>query len=703
MFSVVITEKGGAQRRTEFDKTEVTIGRVQGNDIILPKGNVSKRHSRIVLKDNRFIVVDLKSTNGTYVNGRKITSPLVVKSGDKIYIGDFILTLEEQGAAGAVAPSPAAPAPMGPPGMGGPPPMGAPMSGPPPMGPPGMGGPPPMSGPPPMGGPMSGPPPMGMGGPPPMGMGGPPVSQTLGGPGPMGPPPMAAPMGPPPMAAPPPMSAPPMGDAPPLPSPQRPPSMRPPSLSPRPSPAQGHPSPGGAPPPLPGPTPSRAPDPVEPPAMPPGADRFKLDEEPADADETMAPSPRLVAAAARPRVDPPPPAPARVDPPPPARVEAPAPVRVEAPAPVRVEAPRVEVPAAREPSRVEAPRVDRGTERPPETGRTDHRHTESARIHTGDVRFEARAIDPGALGPFESLLEEVGVLEIVAEGPGRILVDRGTGLVPAGKSFANEAALAGAAARLFADAGSRLEVGRAVQEATLADGTHVLAVLPPFAVGGPFVEVRRLGRPTVPGETLVSQGMLSNDMLSTLRSAIAVRRNIIVVGPTDAGVAPLIGALTAMIHEEERIACVEASPELALPSDRAMRFQAGGEDLSQLITRVAMFRSDRLVIDGVTGAHVRAALVALASKSGGGILGVRTQSSGAELEHLAALAALSGGKDGAAALVAAASHVIVRMGRSTDGVRRIESIAELQGDGLTALFEHDDGGFASTGTRPSFG
>lgn len=94
MFNVVITEKGGAERRVEFEKGEVTIGRVQGNDIILPKGNVSKRHSRIVLKDGRFIVVDLKSTNGTYVNGRKITSPLVVKSGDKIYIGDFVLTID---------------------------------------------------------------------------------------------------------------------------------------------------------------------------------------------------------------------------------------------------------------------------------------------------------------------------------------------------------------------------------------------------------------------------------------------------------------------------------------------------------------------------------------------------------------------------------------------------------------------------------
>lgn len=100
MFTVVITEKTGGEKRLTFGEPEVTIGRVPGNDVVLPKGNVSKRHSRIVLRDNRFIVVDLKSTNGTYVNGRKITSPLVVKSGDKIYIGDFVLTLEG-GEAGA--------------------------------------------------------------------------------------------------------------------------------------------------------------------------------------------------------------------------------------------------------------------------------------------------------------------------------------------------------------------------------------------------------------------------------------------------------------------------------------------------------------------------------------------------------------------------------------------------------------------------
>ncbi len=94
IFSVIISEKGGAERREPFERTEVNVGRVQGNDLMLPKGNVSKRHARLLFRDGRFIVTDLKSTNGTYVNGRKITQATIVREGDKIYVGDFVLRIE---------------------------------------------------------------------------------------------------------------------------------------------------------------------------------------------------------------------------------------------------------------------------------------------------------------------------------------------------------------------------------------------------------------------------------------------------------------------------------------------------------------------------------------------------------------------------------------------------------------------------------
>ena len=94
MFTIVISEKGGAERRETFDKNEISVGRVQGNDLMLPKGNVSKHHARLLFRDGRFIVTDLKSTNGTYVNGRKISQATIVREGDKIYIGDFVLRVE---------------------------------------------------------------------------------------------------------------------------------------------------------------------------------------------------------------------------------------------------------------------------------------------------------------------------------------------------------------------------------------------------------------------------------------------------------------------------------------------------------------------------------------------------------------------------------------------------------------------------------
>jgi pilus assembly protein CpaF len=97
VFSIVISEKGGAERRETFEQNEVTVGRVQGNDLMLPKGNVSKRHCRLEQQNGRFVVSDQESTNGTYVNRRRITQSTVVREGDRIYVGDFILRIEQAG------------------------------------------------------------------------------------------------------------------------------------------------------------------------------------------------------------------------------------------------------------------------------------------------------------------------------------------------------------------------------------------------------------------------------------------------------------------------------------------------------------------------------------------------------------------------------------------------------------------------------
>ena len=99
MFTVIVAEKGGGQRRLEFDEDVITIGRVQGNQIVLPRGNVSKQHARLEYRGGEFRLTDLNSTNGTYINGRRIAETALVVPGDKVYIGEFIVGFETSGAA----------------------------------------------------------------------------------------------------------------------------------------------------------------------------------------------------------------------------------------------------------------------------------------------------------------------------------------------------------------------------------------------------------------------------------------------------------------------------------------------------------------------------------------------------------------------------------------------------------------------------
>ena len=106
MIKLTLTEKSGEPKLLTFDKDEITIGRVSGNDIVLAKGNVSKRHSRFTVKSpGQIEVADLKSTNGTYVNGRKIGSPMLLSASDRVYVGDFLISIDVgSGAAGGEFP-----------------------------------------------------------------------------------------------------------------------------------------------------------------------------------------------------------------------------------------------------------------------------------------------------------------------------------------------------------------------------------------------------------------------------------------------------------------------------------------------------------------------------------------------------------------------------------------------------------------------
>ncbi len=94
MFTLIIRERSGEERREFFDEQEVLVGRIPGNDLVLRAGNVSRQHARFTYRDARLIVSDLGSANGTYVNGRRIRHPTILRDGDEVWIGDFYLRVE---------------------------------------------------------------------------------------------------------------------------------------------------------------------------------------------------------------------------------------------------------------------------------------------------------------------------------------------------------------------------------------------------------------------------------------------------------------------------------------------------------------------------------------------------------------------------------------------------------------------------------
>jgi pilus assembly protein CpaF len=310
-----------------------------------------------------------------------------------------------------------------------------------------------------------------------------------------------------------------------------------------------------------------------------------------------------------------------------------------------------------------------------------------------------------ALGALGGLLGDHSAREILVQGPDTILVDRGQGLAPFEGYFSSAEALAVIVGRLVTMSGVYFDRQKAMQEGTLPTGVHFLAVLPPVAIGGPMVELRRTLRPGLTGDQLVSRGMLSNEIFELLRRAYQARRNIVVVGGADAGVGQLCSALANLASDGERVLTVEEVPNLELASPNAARLTvAPGATMDAVITQSGRMRADRVVIDGVRGGETLSALLQLSSRGGGCVLGVHSAAAADALDHLIALAYLGGGAPEAVGrFLPAAVQLLVRVGRGRDGRPRVESVGEVRKQGQGAqLVELFGANFASTGQSPSF-
>lgn len=661
MYTITVSEKGGQQSTFEFNKSEVTIGRMKGNDIVLPKGNVSKRHSRIFAQDGGFKIIDLESTNGTYVNGRKITGEQQITENDKIYIGDFILQVESEAkaAAGPPIPPPGNPSPPLPgPGPG---PGSGPMD---PLR--GSGAQRPVDP-----GPLGSGSGMSLNEADPMDFGGPDLNfDDLAEPAPTPEPPRPGP-------------APNGGSAGPrLPSPGGGPS-RPSTPVPSAQPVQPAP-------PKPQPTPKPAPQPSPQPVM--GGARPEEVRVDRHSDRAVGRPEYSQVSAILQTND----------------LESEFDQQFHAAqhdvATVLFETVTAQdLPFQYPPAPEDLDRFQAAVEKAVKTV--------NPRV-AKDELTNLIAQECVGLGPIDMYLDDPEVQDIYVNRWDNVLIRRGGRLVQAARAFSHPQLLMAAAYRLL---GPR-EMETLTDEMRFGDGTRVHVILPPLSPDGPAITVRKppTHHPTL--DELVGDSALSSGMAEFLSRCIEAGRSILIAGPTGSGKSTLLSALTQQMPSGVRLVAVQNGSYLALPQN-SVRLEpnpALGFETRYLLSSALAMHPQRIVLDECRGAEAYD-WVTSATCGTEGSLATLHGTSAAEalgrLESLCLMGSSSLSPRGLREQIARAVNVVVVVNRTHEGRFRVHQITEVQGVDLDAFRLNDvfyyrvegaDGGFHPTGYVPLF-
>jgi len=289
------------------------------------------------------------------------------------------------------------------------------------------------------------------------------------------------------------------------------------------------------------------------------------------------------------------------------------------------------------------------------------------------------------LGPLEELLADPEVEEVMVNGPGRVYVERRGRLEAAATGFGGEEELRNAIERILAPLGRRVDELSPMVDARLADGSRVNAVIPPLAVDGPALSIRRFGvRRPGPGE-LVETGTLSAEQRDALRRAVSERRSVLVSGGTGSGKTTLLNALSSFIDPGERVVTIEDAAELRLQQPHVVRLESrtagvegrGEVTIRDLLRNALRMRPDRIVIGEVRGVEALDLLTALNTGHDGALSTVHASSARdavARIETLALMAGVGLPHEAIAAQARRGIDVVVHLERGADGRRRVTEV-----------------------------
>jgi len=294
------------------------------------------------------------------------------------------------------------------------------------------------------------------------------------------------------------------------------------------------------------------------------------------------------------------------------------------------------------------------------------------------------------LGPLEELLADPEVEEVMVNGPETVYVERRGRIEPAAVGFGSEQELRDTIERILAPVGRRVDELSPMADARLADGSRVNVVIPPLAVDGPALSVRRFGA-TRPGpQELLATGTLTAELRDLLAKAVRDRRSVLVSGGTGSGKTTLLNALSAWICGDERVVTIEDAAELRLRQPHVVRLESrpasiegrGEVTIRDLLRNALRMRPDRIVIGEVRGPEALDLLTALNTGHEGALSTVHANSPSDALRRVETLALMAGvglPHEAIREQLARGVDLVVQMAREPGGARRVIELAEVLG------------------------
>jgi pilus assembly protein CpaF len=292
------------------------------------------------------------------------------------------------------------------------------------------------------------------------------------------------------------------------------------------------------------------------------------------------------------------------------------------------------------------------------------------------------------LGPLEELLADPTVEEVMVNGHDRVYVERGGRIELTEVSYPSEQALRDAIERILAPLGRRVDELSPMVDARLEDGSRVHAVIPPLAVDGPSLSIRRFSAVRPSPSDLVELGTLTPELHDQLAAAVGARRSILVSGGTGSGKTTLLNALSAFVNPVERVITIEDAAELRLEQPHVVRLESrpanvegrGRVTIRDLLRNALRMRPDRIVIGEVRGAEALDLLMALNTGHEGALSTVHANSPEDALRRVETLALMAGvglPHEAIREQLGRGLDLVIHLARLTDGSRRVVEVAEV--------------------------